>query len=167
MNEAGQGGGFSIQLKHITSRAEYTDLAQIIQANLADIGVTVEIIPKEIGVWVQEVLVQRDFQLGLTGELPGDDPDLIMTTYDINNEDGGAMGWKDDEFLDLLAKGRATVDQEERKQVYFRMQEIVQEASPGFVLHERPILNAATKSVQGFNTNLRQFLHFESVWLAK
>jgi peptide/nickel transport system substrate-binding protein len=167
LKEAGQDGGFKLQLKHITSRAEYTQLAQIFQANMADIGIEVEIVPKEIGVWVQEVLVQHDFQLGMTGELPGDDPDLIMTVYDINNEDGAAMGWKDDEFLNLLKQGRATVDQEARKPVYFRMQEIVQEASPGFVLHERPILCAASPAVQGFRVGLRQFLHFESTWLKK
>jgi ABC-type transport system substrate-binding protein len=165
MQEAGHGDGFKIQVKHITSRAEYTDLAQIFQANLADIGVEVEIIPKEIGVWVEEVLGNHDFQLGMTGELPGADPDLIMSVYDIANEDGAAMAWKDDEFLDLLKQGRATVDQEARKQIYFRMQEIVQEASPGFVLHERPILLAASPAVQGFHVSLRQFLHFESVWL--
>jgi peptide/nickel transport system substrate-binding protein len=165
MQEAGHGDGFDIQLKHITSRAEYTDLAQIFQANMADIGINVEIVPKEIGVWVEEVLVNRDFQLGMTGNLPGADPDQIMSVYDINNEDGGAMGWEDAEFLDLLKQGRATVDQEARKQIYYRMQEIVQEASPGFVLHERPILLAASPAVQGFHVSLRQFLHFESVWL--
>jgi peptide/nickel transport system substrate-binding protein len=166
MQEAGHGDGFKIQLKHITSRAEYTDLAQIFQANMADIGIDVEIVPKEIGVWVQEVLVNHDFQLGMTGELPGADPDLILTVY-VNDEDGAAMAWKDQEFLDLLAKGRATVDQEARKPIYYRMQEIVQEASPGFVLHERPILLAASPAVQGFHVSLRQFLHFESVWLQK
>jgi peptide/nickel transport system substrate-binding protein len=165
MQEAGHGDGFKLQLKHITSRAEYADLAQIFQANMADIGIDIEIVPKEIGVWVTEVLTNHDFQLGMTGELPGDDPDLILTDYDISTADGGAMGWKDDEFLDLLKKGRATVDQEARKQIYFRMQEIVQEASPGFVLHERPILCAASPAVQGFKVGLRQFLHFESVWL--
>jgi len=165
MQEAGHGDGFKIQLKHITSRAEYTDLAQIFQANMADIGIEVEIIPKEIGVWVEEVLGNHDYQLGMTGNLPGADPDQIMSVYDIANEDGAAMGWKDDEFLDLLKQGRATVDQEARKTIYFRMQEIVQEASPGFVLHERPILCAAAPAVQNFHVSLRQFLHFESVWL--
>jgi peptide/nickel transport system substrate-binding protein len=166
LQAAGHGDGFKIQLKHITSRAEYTDLAQIFQANMADIGIQVEIVPKEIGVWVQEVLVKHDFQLGMTGELPGDDPDLILTTY-VNDEDGAAMAWKDDEFLSLLAKGRATVGQEARKPIYDRAQVIVQEASPGFVLHERPILLAASPAVQGFKVSVRQFLHFESVWLKK
>jgi ABC-type transport system substrate-binding protein len=165
LEEAGKGDGFSIQLKHITSRAEYTQLAQIFQANMADIGIEVEIVPKEIGVWVEEVLVNRDFQLGMTGQLPGADPDLILTGYDINTQDGGAMGWEDAEFLDLLKQGRATVDQEARKQIYSRAQEILQEASPGFVINERPILLAASPAVRDFRVSVRQFLHFESVWL--
>jgi peptide/nickel transport system substrate-binding protein len=167
LSEAGQDGGFKLRLKHITSRAEYTQLAQVFQANMADIGIEIEIVPKEIGVWVQEVLVDHDFQLGLTGELPGNDPDLILTIFDINNEDGGAMAWKDDEFLSLLTQGRAEVDQEKRKPIYFRAQEILQQASPGFVLHERPILNAASPKVMDFHSNLRQFLHFDKVWLSQ
>jgi hypothetical protein len=35
------------------------------------------------------------------------------------------------------------------------------------VLHERPILNAASPKVMDFHTNLRQFLHFDKVWLSQ
>jgi peptide/nickel transport system substrate-binding protein len=165
LEEAGQGGGFSVQLKHITSRAEYTTLAQVFQANLAEIGITVEIIPQEIGVWVEEVLNKHDFQLGMTGIIPANDPDDFLGRYDIANADGAAMGWEDAEYTELMAQGRAIVDQEERKQIYFRVQEIVQEASPGFILNERPILYGATQAVQGFVPDLRQHTHFTTVWL--
>jgi ABC-type transport system substrate-binding protein len=165
MAEAGQAGGFSVQLKHITSRAEYTTLAQVFQANMAEIGITVEIITQEIGVWVEEVLNQHNFQLGMTGIIPANDPDDFLGRYDIANADGAAMGWEDQEYKDLMAQGRAVVDQEERKRIYFRVQEIVQEASPGFILNERPILYGATKAVQGFVPDLRQHTHFTTVWL--
>jgi ABC-type transport system substrate-binding protein len=167
LEEAGQGGGFSLQLKHITSRAEYSTFAQILQANLAEIGIELEIIPQEIGVWVEEVLTNHDFQLGMTGIIPPYDPDFIMSRFNIADADGAAMGWEDAEYSDLLAQGRATVDQEARKPIYFRMQEIVQEASPGFVLNERPILYGASPAVQGFRPDIRQHTHFTTVWLQR
>jgi peptide/nickel transport system substrate-binding protein len=165
LEEAGLGGGFSIQLKHITSRAEFTTIAQIFQANMAEIGVNVEIVPEEIGVWVDEVLNKHDFQLGLTGIIPANDPDDILGRFDVKNADGGAMGWENQEYLDLMAQGKALVDQEERKKIYFRVQEIVQQAVPGFILNERPILYGATQAVQGFRPDLRQHTHFVDVWL--
>ena len=60
-------GNVNLQLKHLTSRAEFFTLGQIVQSNLAEIGIRIELIPQQIGIWVNQVLVQRDFQLGLTG----------------------------------------------------------------------------------------------------
>jgi peptide/nickel transport system substrate-binding protein len=168
LSEGGQPNGFSIQLKQITSRAEYTPMAQLFQANMADIGIKVEILPKELGVWVEEVLNQNDFELGMTGIIPAFDPDSIMVRYHSTlASDGKAMGWKNEEYERLLTQGKATVNQEERKKIYFRAQEIAQEAAPGFVLNERPILYGATPAVQGFRPDIRQHTHFASVWLKK
>lgn len=165
--EAGQGSGFSVRLKHITSRAEFATIAQLFQANMADIGIKVELMPQEIGVWVDQVLNKHDFQLGLTGIIPGSDPNDIMRRYSTLDSDGKAMGWKNDEYGQLLAQGSAVVERDARKKIYFRMQELAQEASPGFVLNERPILYAASRAVQGFVADTRQHTHFAAVWLKK
>jgi len=55
LQEAGVPGGFSVQLKHVTSRAEFTTIAQLFQANMADIGIKVNIVPLELGVFVDQV----------------------------------------------------------------------------------------------------------------
>lgn len=165
--EAGVGSGFAAQLKHITSRAEFATLAQLFQANMADIGIKVEIIPQEIGVWVDQVLNKKDFQIGLTGIIPGYDPDYMLSRFDINDADGASMGWQNDEYQQLLVQGRATADQAERKKIYFRSQEIVQEATPGFIVNERPILYGGAPVVQGFRPDMRQHTHFVTVWLKK
>lgn len=167
MSEAGQSGGFSVRLKHITSRAEFATIAQLFQANMADIGVKIEITPQEIGVWVDQVLNKHDFQLGLTGIIPGSDPNDIMRRYSTLDSDGKAMGWQNDEYGKLLGQGSAVVDREARKKIYFRMQDLAQEATPGFVLNERPILYAASPAVQGFVADTRQHTHFKGVWFKK
>ncbi len=159
--EAGQSGGFSVQLKQITSRAEFTTIAQLVQANLADIGVKLEIIPLEAGVFVEQVINKSDFQLGMTGVVPMYDPDpLLGKTYKTS-------GWKNEEFDKLLVQGRAEAKQEERKKIYARAQEIAQEESPAFVVNERPILYGASPKVQNFKPDLRQHTHFREVWLKK
>ena len=166
--EAGHPNGFSVQLKHITSRAEFATMAQLFQANLAEVGIKVELLPLEIGVWVEQVLNKHDFELGLTGVIPGYDPDAILgNQFSIEQTNGKAMNWKHDEFQNLLAQGRAVVDQEARKRAYFRAQEIVQEESPGFIMNERPILYGASPAVQGFRPDIRQYTHFEAVWLKR
>ena len=156
--EAGLANGFSVQLKQITSRAEFATIAQLIQSNLADVGVKVEIIPLDLGVWVEQTN-KGDFQLTLTGLTPLYDPDpLLSRPYKLS-------GWKNEEFDKLLAQGRATANQEERKKIYGRAQEIAQEESPCFVVNERPILYGASPKVQNFKADLRSHTHFREVWL--
>jgi peptide/nickel transport system substrate-binding protein len=168
LQQAGVGNGFSIQLKHFTSRAEYTPMAQLFQANMADVGIKVDIQSMQIAVWIEQVLNKRDFDLGLTGVTPGPDPDPILTDeYDVTNGDNEAMQWKNDEVQQLLAQGRATVPQDQRKKIYDRIQEIVQVESPAFVMNERPILLGAAAAVRGFTADPRQYLHFQGVWLQK
>jgi len=168
MAEGGHPNGFSLQFKFITSRAEYTPMAQLFQANLAEIGVKLELLPKELGVWVDEVLNKHDFELGMTGIIPDYDPHAIMVRYHSkDSQDGQSMNWQNPEFEQLLAQGKVTVNQEERKRIYFKAQELAQEGAPGFVVNERPILYGATPQVQGFRPDIRQHTHFASVWMSK
>ncbi|HEY3058582.1 MAG TPA: ABC transporter substrate-binding protein [Chloroflexota bacterium] len=168
MAEGGHPNGFSLQFKFITSRAEYTPMAQLFQANLAEIGVKLELLPKELGVWVDEVLNKHDFELGMTGIIPDYDPHAIMVRYHSkDSQDGQSMNWQNAEYEDLLAKGKVTVNQEERKKIYFRAQEIAQEGAPGFVVNERPILYGASPQVQGFRPDIRQHTHFATVWMTR
>ncbi len=158
--EAGQPNGFTVQLKQITSRAEFATIAQLIQANLADIGVKMEILPLDLGVWVEQIN-KGDFQLTLTGLTPMFDPDpLLSRPYKTS-------GWKNEEYDKLLAQGRAEAKQEERIKIYAKAQEIAQSESPAFVINERPILYGASPKVQGFKADLRQHTHFREVWLKK
>jgi peptide/nickel transport system substrate-binding protein len=166
--EAGHANGFSVQMKHLTSRAEFFPIAQLFQASMAEIGIKVEVIPLEIGIWLNQVLVQRDFQLGLSGIIPRYDPDVMLgEQFSIRRINGKAMGWRHDLFEKQIDQGRARVNQEERKQVYYHAQLIAQWEAPGFIMNERPILCGAAQSVQGFKPDVRQLLRFEDVWLKR
>lgn len=165
--DAGKSGGFSVELRHITSRAEYASIAQLFQSNMADIGIKVTIIPMEIGVWTQQVQVKHDFQIGLTGNLPDSDPDLIFAVVDPALPGGAVVSYKNAKFEQLLQQGRAVVSQDERKKSYVPAQDIFAQDSPGFVINERPILSGASLAVQGFVQNVNQNTMFAKVWLKR
>jgi peptide/nickel transport system substrate-binding protein len=168
MSEAGATGGLTLQVKHLTSRAEFFTLAQVFQANMAEIGIKIDLVPQEIGIWVNQVLVQRDFQLGLTGVIPRYDPDAMLgEQFSRVRVNGRAIGWSHDLFEKQMEQGRANVTQEARKRVYYHAQLIAQWEAPGFILNERPILYGAAPSVQGFKPDVRQHTHFVDVWLKR
>jgi len=101
----------------------------------------------------------------MTGTVPGPDPDQILSAYDVNGAYGAPTGWRDDEYHQLLARGRAVVAQQGRKMIYDRCQQILQEACPAFTLNERPILCGGSPSVQGFQVDTRQYTYFSSTWI--
>jgi peptide/nickel transport system substrate-binding protein len=167
MSESGV-TNLSLQVKHLTSRAEFFTIAQVFQANMAEIGIRIELIPQEIATWVNQVLVQRDFQLGLTGITPRYDPDAMLgEQYSIKRVNGRAIGWTHELFERQLARGRALVNQEERKRVYYHAQLIAQYDAPGFILNERPILHGTAPAVQGMKADVRQIMRFHEVWLKR
>jgi peptide/nickel transport system substrate-binding protein len=164
--EAGLANGFSVELKHLTSRAEYIPMAQLFQANLADIGVKLTLVPKELGVWVDEVLNKYDFELGLTGITPANDPSAMMERYSSEDADGKSMAWVNEEYESLLKQGRAAVGEEKRKPIYFKAQELVQPEAPGFVVNERVIVFGASPAVNNYEAYLGR-TNFQKVWLQK
>jgi peptide/nickel transport system substrate-binding protein len=168
LGEAGLGSGFPLELTHHTVTETYKSIAQIVQANLADVGVKVTLVPLEIGVWVDKVLRRRDFQLALSGNSVRSDPDAVYSDmYDQTRVNGGSIQWQNEEAQRLIGEGRTLVDQEQRRKVYARFQEIIQEESPILVLNEIPAMHGASPSVQGFRSDNRSLTLFETVWLKK
>jgi peptide/nickel transport system substrate-binding protein len=166
LSDAGYANGFSVQLKHITSRAEFTPMAQLFQANLAEAGIRVELIPQDINTWVDDAQNHYNFQLALTGVIPGPDPDATLTSlYDQTQANGRMTFYKNDTLQNLILQGRATVSQDDRKKIYSQAQQIIMTDLPAWPINERPILYGATPAVQGFVPDVRQHLHFHAVWL--
>jgi peptide/nickel transport system substrate-binding protein len=117
--------------------------AQIIQANLGAIGITVEIIPLDGGpFWNmgQESKgdTWKDLELWLMRYGSGPDPYEPFQWF-VRSQVGvwNWERWSSDEFEDLFAKGVAETDSGKRETIYVRMQEIMEETGAYvFLTHE-------------------------------
>jgi peptide/nickel transport system substrate-binding protein len=147
LKEAGV-SNLSLEIKTLPDQ-QYTSAAQVIQANLADVGITVKIIPVDSGPF---------WNLGL--EKKGDDwktlqlwimrfrcsPDPSDAIQWFKKDQVGVWNWErwsDPEFEDLWNKGLAERDTKKREQIYLRMQEIMEDTGayvwithePWFYIH--------------------------------
>ena len=120
----------------------------------------------QIGEWAADVYDKIDFDMAMDGGLPQWDPHYLFTQTYLGDEQK-ATGWKNDEFEQLLKDGVATLDQEKRKQIYWRAHEIVQTELPMTVVGHRFIIMAARNEVQDFVAGYRQINHFDGVWIKK
>jgi peptide/nickel transport system substrate-binding protein len=143
----------SLELKTLPDQDRVLS-AQIIQANLADVGIKVKITPVDSGPF---------WNLGL--EKKGDDwktlqlwimqyrcsPDPSDAIQWFKKDQVGVWNWErwsDPEFEDLWNKGLAERDTTKREQIYLRMQEIMEDTgayvwltfTPWFYIHRDNIV---------------------------
>ena len=121
--------------------------AQIIQRQLAKIGIKVHIRVMEWTTLIHQFIMKRRFEAVLLGWAVVPDPDLydIFHSSKIKPPGLNFIGYSNPELDKLLEKGRNTLNQEERKKIYFRVQEILAEDQPYTFLYIPMSLQAIHK----------------------
>lgn len=170
--EAGYGKGFELELLTYQGLTIYTTTAQIVQANLKEIGIDVKI---QLAEWATVVEKknkgQYDFLIyGVTIKSP--DPDAY--SYYFGSESGywaKPVGFKDDKLEELLKRGRSTLNVAERKQIYHELEKRVMELSPWVFINWRAKAQAYKDKVHGYvHTGgglAENFPGVKTVWIAK
>ncbi len=132
------------------------DVMLIAQQNLAEIGVELKPEFYEWSVLLNQYLDVAKFQSYLLSWSLSTDPDDFITFHSSAgvNEDGQLAGFNDVEYSnpevdELLERGRTTMDKNERQQIYFEVQEILNEELPYVFLFSRDVVAAVHKDVKG------------------
>lgn len=156
LEEAGFGDGFEMELWAMPVPRPYMPdgekVAEVIQKNLADIGVTAKIVSHEWATYLD--LAEKGeadaFMLGWTGD-NGDPDNFIYALLDEDNIGSNNYTYfKNDEMHDLLIEAQTEVDEEKRIELYKEAQEIIHDEAPWVPLaHSTPLL-AGSKDLKGF-----------------
>jgi peptide/nickel transport system substrate-binding protein len=154
MAEAGMEEGFTLNV--IAANAEPPTAlseAQSIQAQLAEIGITVEIESLELSVYVDRWLA-GDFQaaVALNGGRP--DPYTMYARYwqstgNLNN----VAGYSDETLDELMATGRSETDPQARYDIFAEFQRHLTEQAPWVWLYVGYEYTAQQPYVTGFVPN--------------
>ncbi len=125
--------------------------AQIIQQDLAKLGIRVNIRVMEWTTLIHQFIDKRRFQAVILGWTTGPDPDLydIFHSSKIKSPGLNFIGYQNKEVDRLLEEGRYTLDKEKRKKIYFRLQEILAEDQPYTFLYIPMSLEAIHKRFRG------------------
>ncbi len=140
--------------------------AQIIQWRLRQIGIKMDIRIIEWTAFIDDFIEKRRFQAVILGWTLGQDPDI----YDIWHSSKTAprefnfISYKNKGLDRLLIMGRRTFDIEERKKIYFKVQEILAEDQPYTFLYvpmSLPIIHKRFKGIDpgpaGISYNLNKW----------
>lgn len=136
----------------------------IIQQRLSELGIKVGIRIVEWAAFIKEFVDKGRFDAIILGWNILQDPDLFGVWHSSMAVDGGLnfTRYKNEELDALLEKGRNMVDQEKRKPIYDRVQEILHEDVPYSFLYvpkSLPIVQARVQNIKpapagiGYNFN--------------
>jgi peptide/nickel transport system substrate-binding protein len=149
--DAGHPDGF--ELKTIVMLGEYstsTNVAQSVQAQLAAVGVRLELDRQQTGVYVEN-WKKGDFDAAVALNGGSTDPYLIYNRYFT---DGGSLataaGYGSDRLDSLLAEANATADPRERARVFGTLQRQLLAESPWVWLLRNQMYYIVGKGVTGF-----------------
>ncbi len=148
LKEAGYGDGLNIEIW--ASGDERKRSAEVIQANLSEIGVTAEIKMYEWGAYLEATNSGKQpmFVLGWTSN---PDPDATLTPQFSKGSIGGQnrTRYVNEKVEKLLEDGRVELDLEKRKAIYNELHETVMEDAPWVPLYIKNKVVGANSQLKG------------------
>lgn len=141
--------------------------AEVIQADLAAVGVQVDIVSYEWGEYLKRVRAKDRKGIAMMGgSADVADPDNLLSFFLACGSGGNASFWCNDEVEALLRKARQIPDQEERTALYVKIQEIVHEQAPVLPLATATVVLPMSIKVQNYTMNPLGAHRFDKVDLA-
>jgi peptide/nickel transport system substrate-binding protein len=168
LQEANVGPVSFTMLTQTTEPAYAKDIAQLVQAQLAEIGVTMKIETLEFTQWVERWL-KADFDMapGLNGG--GPDPDFYVFRY--FTDDGNlnfVTSYKNPISSDAIKSARATTDVAKRKDLYTTAQKELVNGVPFIWLYVGRDYNATLPTTKGFiHLPTGSVIYLRQTWLDK
>ena len=156
--EAGYPNGFETDLWAMPVQRPYNPnaqrIAELMQADLAKIGVKAKIVSYEWGEYRKRAQAgeHQMAQLGWTGD--NGDPDNFLNNLlgcDAAREGGSNISkWCDKAYNDLILKAQATADQAERTKLYQQAQVIFHDQAPWIPIAHSVVYEITAKNVTGY-----------------
>ncbi|MGH2441607.1 MAG: ABC transporter substrate-binding protein [Chloroflexota bacterium] len=146
---------------------EFNTLAELIQAELGQVGMTVTVVAKPIGDYLS-LAGKGQFDMNILG-YGYNDPDILYSLYDSANGKGAGLNFSNyvNPTLDnLLVKGRTTLNTKTAAKYYNQAQELMNKQVVVDPLFTATSPLAVRTRVKGFyDTNLNVAIPFTDFWL--
>lgn len=160
--------GFRTKLLIASGNSQRTQIAQVLQESLAEIGITVEIEQIDIAAFRDRFRAfDYDFMIN-SGQSDAPDPNGFIT-FQADPEGFSQSYWTqytNDEVTALMLSGRTTPEGDERAEIYREIQQILADDVPYIPLFFPANLKGSTADVQGLTVLPNSSVLFQDTWLS-
>lgn len=137
----------------------------VVQEQLRKMGVSSEIDPQENAIYLERYF-GGDFDIAVMGAGGYIDPNDFMQQSLGTDGPTNAAGFSSDELDELMAEGLLEQDQEKRKAIYQRCQEVIIEEAPWIMLYTSNTFEGMRANVKGFTHSLSGSFHaLRETWI--
>jgi peptide/nickel transport system substrate-binding protein len=158
--------GFEFEANVSSGDSSVGTIAQIWASSLAQIGVTMKIVPVE-PTTLQDTVNSEKYTVSI-GSWTNDTPDpdeLLGVSLDYTAQNAHHSNYHSDEARDLVIAGRKELDPKKRQALYSQMQRLINRDVPYTYTADQDRLFAARPAVQDFVPNSQGKYDFQNVWL--
>jgi len=162
--EAGLPNGFSFDMV-LEPAPEHVRRAEAIQAQLAAVGIKVDLKPMELAKGVQGYFRGQEFMAANYRWTGRPDPDLSIRGMFHSTGFYNPGKYQVARLEELMDQAKSVYKIEERRALYQKIDEIIQQEAVDVPLYVAPVLEAVSTSVEGYQPNLLGKPAFRGVWL--
>ncbi|GGL93630.1 ABC transporter substrate-binding protein [Deinococcus aerolatus] len=164
--KAGVGQGFETSVMVTTQYPESVRIAQILQAQLAPLGIKVNIRTLEWAQWLDEQ-GKGNFDMFVLSWNAMVDPDEYFYAQQRTGQGFNFTGYSNPAADKLMDAARVSTNIAERKKLYAQINKIVVDDAPYIYLFNPSNVNAYSKNVKGYAARPDQAINFTKTWLSK
>jgi peptide/nickel transport system substrate-binding protein len=162
--DAGYPDGFEMELLPTTQYGETVRAAQVLQQQLADIGIEATINAPEWSEWLELEgnFLYDAYICNWNGLI---DADQYYYLQHRTDQVFNFTGYSNPEFDELVEEGRSISDFDERYEIYEEANQILVDDAPYVYMYNKQEIRAYSPEVQGFVVRPDQANNFWTVWL--
>lgn len=144
----------------------YPQVAQVIQQNLADVGINAKLRKMDWGQLV-DTYYKGDYQMMLSDLLGNQRPDPQATLSNWFRGDGSlnGTGFNDPEIDKLLDEAGSTEDKSTREELYTQIQKLAQQKAPYVPIYHPKTVRAWASNIGGMEIKADGLIYPGQVWI--
>ncbi len=143
-------------------------VGEAMQADLKNVDIDVELVTFEWGTYLKRQRNQPEemdlFQLGWTGD-NGDPDNFLAVLLDGLADPNVRTQWKNEEYHDLIMKGKQALNKEERTRIYREAQELIHEEVPMINIAHSLVVWPMKNRVMNFKLHPTASVRMHQVWV--
>ena len=161
--EAGFEDGLEIELHYTAGRVGLQESALTMQEMARAAGVTIELVNHPNDSYWADVWMNRSFYM--SNWTPRPMADQAFSVAYLSEASWNETFWSNEEFDDLVREARSVLDEDERRELYTRAQEILAEDGGAIIPYFMSVTGAWNEHVHGYTMHPLRWVEFHNVWI--